>query len=452
MKISDRFAGTTTFAYLLVGFLSLLGIVGMTFWLSERAQVYFDQAIEARDTRGAAVSLRNAVQVAESAQRGFLLTGNEIYLAPYMTSKTQANRELGTIGRLLAPYPNSAVPMQRLSALVAEKFGEMDATISLKREGRDQEALAIIRTNKGKALMDEGNVFVAGIIAQADARLTAGVGEQRANASWLRLAAAISAAIIIAMVAGAGFVLLRYTAQLREARDEVRELNIGLETRISDRTAELSQARDRAEVLLSEVNHRVANSLALVSSLVSLQAKAMGDEVAKRALSETQARIMAISLVHRRLYDSKDARSVSLDEYLSGVLDQLKVSLRSEGKEISLKYNIEPIKLETDRSINVGVVVTEWVTNAFKYAYPERAGEVRVSVGRSPDDRIELVVEDDGVGRVDGAPAQGTGLGSRIVKAMAASIGGEIQYQPRNPGMAARMTFASVDLQPAPAE
>ena len=75
-----------------------------------------------------------------------------------------------------------------------------------------------------------------------------------------------------------------------------------------------------------------------------------------------------------------------------------------------------------------------------------------MSVGRSPDDRIELVVEDDGVGRVDGAPAQGTGLGSRIVKAMAASIGGEIQYQPRNPGMAARMTFASVDLQPAPAQ
>ena len=114
MSISRRSVVQLTFAFLAVGFLALLGIVGMTFWLGERAQVYFDQAIEARDTRGAAVELRSALQTAESSQRGFMLTGNEIYLAPYDTAKTQAQRQLAALKQLLAPYPDTAVPLQRL--------------------------------------------------------------------------------------------------------------------------------------------------------------------------------------------------------------------------------------------------------------------------------------------------------------------------------------------------
>ena len=83
MPITSRFVVRSTIGLLAVGFLALLGIVGMTIWLGERAQVYFNEVIEARDTRGSAVELRNAVQTAESSQRGFLVTGNEIYLAPY---------------------------------------------------------------------------------------------------------------------------------------------------------------------------------------------------------------------------------------------------------------------------------------------------------------------------------------------------------------------------------
>src|SRR5687768_10381803 len=94
MSITNRFFVQSTIALLFVGFLTLLGIVGTTFWLAERAQVYFNEAIEARDTRGAAGDLRTALQTAESSQRGFLFTGNEIYLAPYGTAKTLAQRQL----------------------------------------------------------------------------------------------------------------------------------------------------------------------------------------------------------------------------------------------------------------------------------------------------------------------------------------------------------------------
>ena len=84
-------------------------------------------------------------------------------------------------------------------------------------------------------------------------------------------------------------------------------------------------------MLLAEVNHRVANSLSLVASLVRLQANAVTDQAAKDALAETQARINAISLVHKRLYSSGDVRFVALDEYLSGLLEHLETSMRDEG-------------------------------------------------------------------------------------------------------------------------
>src|SRR5690242_17561548 len=80
---SGSFGKGSTAALVLLGFLALLGIVAMTFWLGERAGHYYEQAIEARDARAAATELRHALESAESSQRGFLLTGNQIYLAPF---------------------------------------------------------------------------------------------------------------------------------------------------------------------------------------------------------------------------------------------------------------------------------------------------------------------------------------------------------------------------------
>ena len=249
--------------------------------------------------------------------------------------------------------------------------------------------------------------------------------------------------MIVAVVGGAAHGAARYTRELRETRDEVNDLNTELELRVATRTEDLAKARDRAEVLLSEVNHRVANSLALVSSLVNLQSKAVGDRASKDALAETQDRIFAISLVHRRLYSSSDVRSVALDEYLTGLLDHLRTSLRSQVHGVSLTYEIEPIGLETDTSVNLGVVVTELVTNAFKYAYPDGVGEIRVRLSALPDNQAELVVEDDGVGKADGAPAKGTGVGSRIIHAMCISLGAKLAYRDLQPGTAAHLLFST---------
>lgn len=440
MPISGRYVVQSTVVLLAVGFLTLLGIVGTTIWLGEQAQFYSAEAAGARETQFAAVELRTALQSAESSQRGYLVSGNEIYLAPFDNARTTIERQLTR----LMKSPNidvvSVALLKRLAVVVEDKLAEMDRTIVLKRESQDDQATALFRTNRGKALMDEANVFLSSIIRTTGERLAQGVEQQRQNAIRLRWVSILGAIAIVLVVGGVTTTIGRYAGESAQARDDVRNLNVSLERRVDERTADLGRARDRAEALLSEVNHRVANSLTMVASLVRLQAKAVTDPAAKAALGETEGRIHAISMVHKRLYSSGDAHVVSLDEYLSALLDQLNISTQTDGQGAFLRYTLEPLRLDTDASINLGVIVAEWVTNAAKYAYPDSRGEVRVGLKRLPDGRGELLVEDDGVGRGDG-PAKGTGLGSRLVAAMALSFGASIEYISRHPGTGARLIF-----------
>jgi len=332
--------------------------------------------------------------------------------------------------------------MERLSQVVAEKVEDMDRTIALKRELHDAEALAVFGGNRGKALMDEANVFLSSIIRTTDERLTNGLAQQRMNATWLRWVSIIGGLVIIVVVSGVILTIYRYTREVAQTRDEVQSLNATLEQRVRDRTVDLASARDKAEVLLAEVNHRVANSLAMVSSLVRLQSRTMTDKVAQDALMETQARIDAIASVHKSLYSSGDARFVDFDEYLSSLLSNIETAMREEGHGASLRYDLDALRLRPDTSVNLGVIATELVTNAFKYAYPNRSGEVRVRLTRLSGDQAELVVEDDGVGRGADAAPKGTGLGTRIVSAMARTIGADVEYFARDPGYGARLAFA----------
>ena len=131
----------------------------------------------------------------------------------------------------------------------------MDRTIALKRDRRDAEALALFRTNRGKTLMDEANIFFSGLIRAADDRLTTGVGEQQANAALLRWFSIIGGVVIIAVVGGAAGTVLRYTRELAAARDEVGLLNAGLEERVRTRTADLAQANEEIQRFVHIVTH-----------------------------------------------------------------------------------------------------------------------------------------------------------------------------------------------------
>jgi two-component sensor histidine kinase len=202
---------------------------------------------------------------------------------------------------------------------------------------------------------------------------------------------------------------------------------------------EIRLGKERAEVLLAEVNHRVANSLALVAALIRLQVSSSKNEDVKAALSETQARITAIAGMHRSLYTSDDVRQVEMDKYLGTLVREVQGTVNDQ-QGPSIKLDAEPISLTSDRAVSVGMIVTELLTNALKYAYPAGTeGEVRVLLRQQDDGKALLSVEDDGIGWREGDAPKGTGLGSRIVKSMASTLGSTISYVPLASGTRAEL-------------
>lgn len=189
---------------------------------------------------------------------------------------------------------------------------------------------------------------------------------------------------------------------------------------------QLRESLDRLEklaaqqaLMLREVNHRVANSLQLISSLVELQARKIIDAEARDMLRRAAERVDAVALVHRRLYTSNDVEFVDMDQYLVGLIDELRRAVATEDRRGDIQLDVEPIRIETDKAVSIGLIVNELVTNALKYAYPDGGGPIRVVFAKRAGAEVQLVVEDDGIGYPDGAAPRGSGLGAMIVKAMA---------------------------------
>jgi two-component sensor histidine kinase/CheY-like chemotaxis protein len=203
---------------------------------------------------------------------------------------------------------------------------------------------------------------------------------------------------------------------------------------------EMREARERAELALAEVNHRVANSLALVAALVRMQMSAVADPAAKEALAETQGRISAIAGIHRRLYTTDDVRFVDIDAYLGNLASDIQATMSLDGSAADIKLLAEPLRMPTDKAVSVGVIVNELVTNAAKYAYRDReAGEIRVRANQLEPGKIEIVVEDDGIGWMGEGKIHGTGVGSRVIAATASGLGATLAYETVPRGTRARL-------------
>jgi two-component sensor histidine kinase len=218
------------------------------------------------------------------------------------------------------------------------------------------------------------------------------------------------------------------TGRLVAAKEDAEQLLIG--------------ANERLAALLREVNHRVANSLQLVSAMVNMQSRLITDSGAKAALADTQRRIDAIAQVHRKLYTSDDVESVAMDEYLAAIVAELEETWSTPAAPRRIHLEAEPLRLHTDKAVSLGVMVNELVSNACKYAYDGRKGDVRVRFGRHGGERFQLVVEDDGCGLTQGESPRGTGLGTRLIAAMAKSLGSQLSYDSTHSGCRAVLVAA----------
>jgi two-component sensor histidine kinase len=224
-------------------------------------------------------------------------------------------------------------------------------------------------------------------------------------------------------------------AELQRARDEA-EAEVHASR---DRYAALAAER---ELLLREVNHRVGNSLQIIASLLHLQASSATQNDVKAALTNAMGRVAAVAQVHRRLYTSHDLKSVLLNQYLEALLEDLRRS--AEGNKMSrLTLKAEPIEIDPDRAVAIGIVVNELVMNAVKYAYPDGAGPIHVELKAEGDDLV-VSIADDGVGLNAKADPRSTGMGQRIVSAMAGKLDANVERDPTHNGTRIMLRFGRV--------
>ena len=197
---------------------------------------------------------------------------------------------------------------------------------------------------------------------------------------------------------------------------------------------DLRAANERLEMLVREVHHRVSNSLQMVLSFVSMQAGQTADPAARDALEATQNRIQAISKVHHRLYTREDLTTIDLDDYLETLVNELRASLGKRQRAVTLALQAEPVEVTPDEAVSIGVIVNELVSNAVKYAFADGSkGTVQIKL-EPIGGGYRVCVVDDGVG-FDGAEApQGSGMGMRIVTAVARSLDTKLENIPVDRG------------------
>lgn len=238
---------------------------------------------------------------------------------------------------------------------------------------------------------------------------------------------------------------LRLRDTLLEARGHRRlhELN----GRLSEALNEKDGLLEQKEMLLKEVNHRIQNSLQLVSSFLGLQSRSMGDPKLHEAFEEARRRLQAVALVHRRLYRADQIEVVDMARYLEELIGDMNDSL---GAEWAGKIGVEasPVLVPTDRAVTIGLVVTELVINANKYAYGGRPGPIEVNLEEHRAN-LRVIVADSGQGKH--TPREG--FGSRMMTAMVKQLRGEIVYTDNKPGLRAILTCpVSAPIQPAGSE
>jgi two-component sensor histidine kinase len=266
-------------------------------------------------------------------------------------------------------------------------------------------------------------------------------------ASWLR---STNREAIFA-VAALGFILLFVSiAAVRcgkenAMRGELARLNVTLEDRIRERT-------ETIERLMAELNHRVKNSLQMISGLLHMHSRVARPEV-RAELAEARNRVLTVARVHDRLYRTDKLATVKLDELLRDVGDDLSPTLLTiDGAPVTLIVEAEPVEITVDKAVPLVLAVNELVTNAVKYAFPRgRPGRIRVTL-RDGGDVVSLVVEDDGVGLPPGFDmTKSTGLGFTLVTGLVSQVGGTLASDAAPTG-GARFAIAFPRVAPKPAE
>ena len=217
------------------------------------------------------------------------------------------------------------------------------------------------------------------------------------------------------------------------------------ERRAIEREKEELLRQRQKDVLLRELEHRVANSLQIIASILMLKARTVTSEETRQHLQDAHQRVMALAAVQGHLHGSERHDLIEVGPYLSRLCESLAASMIGDRRPISLQVLVNGGTAESARAVSLGLIVTELVINALKHAFPKDTQDGRVVVSYQIDGPDwKLVVSDNGIGKPDVAntPAKG-GLGTTLVKALAQDLDAEVEVVSGPGGVNVSLTHAA---------
>ena len=219
-----------------------------------------------------------------------------------------------------------------------------------------------------------------------------------------------------------------------------------LEHEVSRRTDELREALATQTMLVHEVDHRVKNNIQMISALLSMQAAAIRDPAARASLDSMLQRVEAIGSVHRRLYQSKDARKFDLADFIRDIGGEL---LKVSGREdIALALDLQSVHVPAQQASPLSLMLNELIMNALKHAFPAgRGGRLSIAV-RGTDRGLTVGITDDGVGMPDALSRRG--FGSRLIKTLARQLQAEVSWTAGDPGTTVELRLPNLPMDPEP--
>lgn len=358
--------------------------------------------------------------------------GSEQEIAVFVPIFADGAQALARSQRQLRGYAAGVIEVGAVvrSALVGLDQSGLEFSLSetgggeLYESPRTRAAAAHPRPDHETAAVHRDALDFGGQHYQVEVRLlTAEFAMSQGWQAWLVLGVGL---LFVRIMGMSTLVSMGRASRAQRSVEEGERRSLQLEERVRARTTELSATLKEREVLLQEIHHRVKNNLQVISSLINLQARGLEKGASRDALTECQARVYTIALIHESLYESQDYCNLPFSDYVRNLVTSV-FQLAGASSAVSLQLELAPVALTVERAIPCGLILNELIVNALKHAFPEgRKGCVRVQLQTVADDRVLLVVKDDGVGSTGEGDAESGSLGLQLVRTLAQQIHAEL--------------------------
>jgi two-component sensor histidine kinase len=223
-------------------------------------------------------------------------------------------------------------------------------------------------------------------------------------------------------------VLILYNTYLNKNKIN-EQLNV-LNDNLAQKNTQLDKRNAENELLLKEIHHRVKNNLEIVSGLLSLQAAQLDHPSAQAVMLSSQNRVQSMGIIHQKLYQKDNLAAIEMKDYFQNLSESILDSF-NETNRIKVLCNMQPIELDVDTAVPIGLIANELLTNALKYAFVnEVTGEIQISLTvTGVTNELLFQVRDNGVGKPSNGKAKGTGFGTELVNLLVKQLNGRLNIE-----------------------